>query len=647
MQIGNMTRWRIKFLSSILILMLISFLFHGTDVQASEGEQEIAVLFSHDIHSYLAPKDDGTGEKYGLARMETLLNERRTENETSILVDAGDFSMGTLYQTLFTEEAAELVMLGELEYDATTLGNHEFDYREKGLTQMLYSALRKTQQDEELQLPKLLLANVDWSKNTTEDNLALKEAWDAYGASDYTIIQRNNMKIGVFGIFGENSADDAPLSGLVFEDRVKTAKKVVKQLRQENVDMIVCLSHSGTSSDPQKSEDELLAKAVPEIDVIVSGHTHSTLQEPIVHGSTYIVSCGCYGHNLGELDLKRRADGRFDMMGYTLHPLTQEIAADEAIMSILTDYQTDIDQDYLSRFGYTYNQVIAHNTVDFIKIDDLETKKLGEEPLANLIADAYCYGVKQAEGENGEPIDAALVGKGMIRERVPIGDVRIKDVYDVCALGIGPNQVAGYPMVGIWMSGKELEAVAEIDASISEGGNAQLYPSGICWTYNPNRLILNRITDVSVVNPDGSLTTVDPERLYRIVTPLYCVQMLGSVREKSKGILSIIPKDANGEPIQDYEDFIIYDQATGDELKEWYCLATYLESFEPSESGIPEVPTSYANLQGRKVMIDSKNPIELMKHPNKVSIALYCVVLLLILTVWFIFRRIRRRKKQI
>ncbi len=416
---------------------------------------------------------------------------------------------------------------------------------------------------------------------------------------------------------------------------------MVQKLQDENADIILCLSHSGTWADPKESEDELLAKAVPEIDVIVSAHTHTILEEPIVHGSTYIVSCGSYAHYLGELDLRKTEDGRYEMTGYTLHPLTGEIVPDEQATERLTAYQEDINRDYLSRFGYTYDQVIAHNSIEFIPNAELEVKGLEEEPLANLISDAYRYAVEQAEGENGTPVDVAIVAEGMIRERIPVGNVKIQDVYDVCSLGSGPDALAGYPMVGIWLNGEELKTMAEIDVSISDGGMAQLFPSGVCWTYNPNRLILNRVTDVSVIKRDGGLEDVDPDRLYYVVTPLYCAQMVGSIQAKSKGILTVAPKNEQGEVITDYEDYIIYHSETGEELKEWNTLATYLESFAPGASGLPEVPAEYAQLQGRKVMVDSKNPVELLKNPNRVAIVLYCIVALLIVVMVLVILKIR------
>lgn len=637
-----------RILRVLLVMTLLTGLITAAfpnNVQASEG-QEITILFTHDIHSYLTPKNNGTGERYGLARMATKLQELREESGTSILVDAGDFSMGTLYQTLYMEEAAELVMLGKLGFDATTLGNHEFDYREAGLIKMLYAAKDRESTEQNFTLPHLLLSNLDWSKNTTDENKELKEAWDAYGAKECTIIERDGIKIEIFGIFGDNSAEDAPLSGLVFENQIDTAKNMVKTLEAEGAELIVCLSHSGTSKDPDKSEDELLAKAVPDIDVIVSGHSHTILGEPIVYDHTYIVSCGCYTHKLGKLSLTENADGRYEVANYQLYPLTADIEENEEIKKELDSYKDDINDKYLSRFGYTYDEVIAHNSINFISINDYEVKGLGEEPLANLIADSYRYAVAQAEGEEAPPVDVAIAAKGMIRESVPLGDVTVKDVYDVCALGIGKDQVPGYPLVGLWLSGEELMTLAEIDVSISEGGTAQLYPSGASWTYNPNRLILNRITDVSIVKDDGSSSPVERDRLYHVVTPLYCAQMLGSVQEQSMGILTLVPKDASGQPIQDIEDCIIYNRDTGKEVKEWYALASYLESFAVTENDLPEVPDEYAGLLGRKTEIGSLNPIELLKKPNKIAVTLYAAIVVIIVIIFLIVRKIRKKAKK-
>lgn len=89
--------------------------------------------------------------------------------------------------------------------------------------------------------------------------------------------------------------------------------------------MIACVSHGGTWEDENKSEDEILAKEVPDIDLIISGHTHTELKEAIQHGNTYIVSCGEYGRNLGSLSMTQKQDGRWELTSYELIPVSEDV----------------------------------------------------------------------------------------------------------------------------------------------------------------------------------------------------------------------------------------------------------------------------------------------------------------------------------
>ena len=100
---------------------------------------------------------------------------------------------------------------------------------------------------------------------------------------------------------------------------MKASKQTEEKLKKkEDVDMIACVSHSGTWDDADKSEDEILAKEVPDIDLIISGHTHSQLDKPIQHGNTYIVSCGEYGKNLGTISMTQKDDGRWKATSFEL-----------------------------------------------------------------------------------------------------------------------------------------------------------------------------------------------------------------------------------------------------------------------------------------------------------------------------------------
>ena len=125
----------------ILIVMLCMPLLTGVQTEAADGEKHLDVLFTHDTHSHLNSYSTIVNGKQkevgGFARIKTLIDEKKKENPDTLILDGGDFSMGTLIQTVYTTEAAELRMLGYLGCDVTTFGNHEFDYRSGGLADML------------------------------------------------------------------------------------------------------------------------------------------------------------------------------------------------------------------------------------------------------------------------------------------------------------------------------------------------------------------------------------------------------------------------------------------------------------------------------------------------------------------------------
>ena len=317
-----------KRMRTAMLIVMAFCLLCITSVVAGDREKKIDILFTHDVHSHLdCFKVKKNGEKTktvgGFARMKTLIDEKRKEDPELLLLDGGDFSMGTLYQTINRTEAAELTMMGRLGYDAVTFGNHEFDYRSSGLSEMLISAVKNKEEDASLTLPMLLSADIDWEKNKDQEDQKLREAMELYGAKPYTILERNGVKIGIYGVLGQEAEDFAPESGIDFDPIVDTSKKIVKELKDQGAEMIICLSHSGTNEDSSKSEDEELARKVPDIDVIISGHTHTKLKDYIKEGDTYIVSCGNYGEALGELRLKKSGD-RWKAEKYQLNALTDD-----------------------------------------------------------------------------------------------------------------------------------------------------------------------------------------------------------------------------------------------------------------------------------------------------------------------------------
>ena len=642
--------WK-KIVVILLIAVIVLPLMTGMQVWAKTESKQLDILFTHDTHSHLNSFTTiVNGEKKeagGFAKLKTLIDEHKKVNPDTLVLDGGDFSMGTLIQTVYDTEAAELRMLGQIGCDVTTLGNHEFDYQSKGLADMLNAA--KNSGDT---VPSLVLCNVDWDAmeeaGLSEDQKQIQSAFEKYQVKDYVVVQKGNIKIAVLGVFGKDALVCAPTCELVWKDPVKAAKQTVEKIKKkEKVDMIACVSHSGTWDDADKSEDEILAKEVPDIDLIISGHTHSQLDKPIQHGNTYIVSCGEYGKNLGTISMTQKYDGRWKATSYELIPVSDEVNPDETTQAKIDALMDTVDINYLAKFGYTRKEVLAENDIEFNSLDEMSTKH-EELNLGDIISDAYVYAVENSDNYDGDPVDVAVVPSGTVRDTYAKGEITVESVYNSFSLGIGKDGLAGYPLISAYLTGKELKLVAEIDASISDFmTTARLYCSGLNFTFNPHRMILNKVTDCYLTGQDGEREEIQDDKLYHVVTDLYTGQMLGSVMDISYGLLSIIPKDKEGNPIENLEEYAIMEE--NQELKAWVAIARYMQSFDDTDGdGIANVSEYYATTHGRKVVENSRNLFQLLKNPNKffmLMIGIVTVTVLIVLLLIFFIRKVLRKRR--
>ncbi|NLC67362.1 MAG: bifunctional metallophosphatase/5'-nucleotidase [Clostridiaceae bacterium] len=667
------------FVLSIILVLAMTFqvlcpcLLPGTAevfaAQVAQAAQEvqpgskITILFTHDKHDHFLPfktlQEGKVVQLGGYARLQSTINEERQENPDLLLLDAGDFSMGTLFQTMFASDGIGLRIMGKMGYDVVTLGNHEFDFRADGLAASLDAARKSGDK-----LPLMVVSNgsfpVDKDRKMDESLAKLKKAMDDYGVREYVIIERSGVKIGIFGLMGKESASQAPMSGMVFTDPVEKAKEIVKKLKEdEKVELIICLSHSGTEEKKTDSEDEILAKKVPGIDVIISGHSHRILEEPIIAGNTIIGSCGENGANLGILSISRdpgttgtggTGSGAWKLVEYKLKPIDSSLPENPGISQTIDQYKEMVQENYLDKLGMKFDDVLARTDFSFNSLPDMREEHR-EEPLGNLIGDAYIYAVKRTEGANYEPVTAAVVPAGTIRGSFVKGDITVYDAFNASSLGIGKDKMSGYPLISVYLTGKELKTVCEVDASIAPIMQAaQLHISGLKYSFNPRRLIFNRVTRVQIQKPDGTLEEIDDNRLYRVIAGLYTAQMLSVVGEKSFGLLSIVPKTRDGSPITDFEEHIITDASGGrnNEVKEWLAIAMYLQSFDKM-GGIPRVPEYYSQPRGRKIVETSSDIISLLSNPNGITLGVYAIIIVIasvvILAIVMIIRRKRRRRR--
>lgn len=635
-----------KKISKLLItIALVLSLF--TSVSASDNN-DLTILFTHDMHdnfeSYSMEIDGQVVERGGFARLYSAILEEKKIDEQALLIDGGDYSQGTLFQSIFTTHAPALHLMGMMGYDATTFGNHEFDFRPEGLALSLEAAINSKDP-----VVDIISTNTNYNIEEKSEELEhLERVVLDYPVTDYKIVEKNGIKIGLFGIMGEEADSNAPMAEVEFTNMVEQSERVTKELRALGAEVVVALSHSGTSSNPKKSEDELLAKAVPDIDVILSAHSHTLLEEPIVHNNTTIVSAGRYGQNLGKVVLQPNGD-RWEVKQYEIIPISDQFKEEKTVKDKIEQYKKDVDKNYLNKYGLKFDDVIATSPFNFTPATQLSSAQ-EEEPIAHLIGDSYIHSVKEIEGENYVPVDVAVVPSGVLRDSITEGDITVSDAFKILPLGVGKDGISGYPLISVYLSGKEVKLAAEIDASISPILTfAKLYLTGMRYTYNPNRIILNKVTDVELWDGASNTSEINDEQLYRVVTDLYTAQMLSVVNDQSFGLLSIVPKDEHGNAVVDFEDQIVYNKEN-DELKVWVALTEYLNSFDQNKDKVPEIDMKYSTVQGYKTIDDETGILIMFTHLNGFSIAIIAivvlVVLLLVLLITFIIRKLLKRRKK-
>ena len=650
-----------------LLLAVLCVLPVGAVAEGCTQETNVTtILFTHDLHSHFLPQSTAEGgESGGYARLKTVIDGERAMNPDALLVDGGDFSIGSLIQTLYTTQAAELRTMGAMGYDAVTIGNHEFDHKGTGFAEMLNSAKAAQQAAVELLLvdarpledmdayrerfgpvtpvlPTLLEANYA-PADDNQDRAFIRSAMEDYGVTDCMTLERGGVTYGLFGLMGVDSDECAPTSGFTRTDAAKAAKRCVETLKGEGAEIIVCLSHSGTGDSLASSEDEELAKAVDGIDVIVSGHTHSTLAEPLVVNDTYIVSSGPYCQNLGSLTFSWDDGGEKRLLDYRLIPIDETVAENPEIAGLVEQWKDMVGETYLARYGLTYDEVLTRSDYDLNTPASAVQENNG---LGTLVSDAFLWADRTLNAAYADsPHTVSVTADGVLRANLPAGDLTAAMAFDVLSMGVGEDGTSGFPLVAVYLTGKELKAAMEVDASVTPiMPAAQLYMSGAKYAFNTKRMFFNRVYDAALTDVTfdesgtGNAYEIDDNALYRVVTGMYSAQMLGTVKSKSMGLLSLEPKQANGTPVTDFADCILYD-ANGNELKEWYALAAYLEQF--GEDGLPDRYADPAN--GCKQVSDSFAPGQLLAGWNGITWVVLGIVLLILALILLLIRSLRRR----
>jgi len=568
---------------------------------------KLIILHTNDIHAQLeglAPNADytpaTTGDDAtlgGIARLAAKIKSERSAAGSTplLLLDSGDFTMGSLFGWLDTTKAPEMSLLQAMGYDAVTLGNHEFEWTSKALAAFIGAGVTNG-----FKVP-IVQSNMVFDATDPAD-----DALEAF-TKDGTIVKKliktlpDGLKVGLFGIMGKDAAElAAPGKPVTFEEMITASKKMIKELRdQDKVDLVICLSHSGIETTASGEDGELAAKA-PGIDVIISGHSHTKLDQPIKVGDTLIVQTGKYGRYLGKLELEV-SGGKIAKSTYALLPIDDSIQGDSAIQQQIDGYKQEIDA-LLQPAGLAYDKVIAETTFD------VTFPYFQETLLGNLITDAYLkvYNTLNPTA----PADAAIEAGGVIRDEImkgKTGELWLADVYRALPLSVGPDQKPGTPLVALYLNGKDLKAAAELMALAQGMLSSQVYFlqfGGMQVEYAKAGFPTMAVSSIKIGDPLQAVDPTDTTKCYKILTNLYLAQMMSLASSASGGMLKIEAKESDCQTVvtDPATHLVDADPTTAgvQELKAWQALVQYISSFPDTNSNsIPDIPSAYSQLQDR------------------------------------------------
>ncbi len=535
----------------------------------SDSQHVITLLATGDIH-----------DAFGMApRLRTLLS--RYHGEDTLLLDAGDIAMGTLYQAAYTQGFG-LRMLGRLGYFATTPGNHDLD---PGCA--LYAASLRAAAASGDPLPLLLTADMDLTGDLTPEQEEMKAALLSFGAKPYAVRQIGGSSIGIFGVMGRESRN-CFLSPLPFRDHIAAAKETAALLRKKGCDTIICLSHSGVSADGTSGDDIRLAKAVPDIDIILSGHSHVALDKPVHIGKTVILSCGHSLRYLGKLTFTPGKDG-IHVHDHELIPIDASIEEDRETLALLEDWKARIAKESLSGSGLGFDTVICRSNRSTVPAYAQDTPE-GLYSTGELIADSCLYAVRQAGIRD---IDIAFVGRGTIRANLHEGDITLADAFEVCSLGIGKDGSPGHALAAAWAKGSDIRLLLEADASLSGFiGSVRMSFAGLRYTFHPEGPLMGRISRIFLIRPDGTEEEISDDSLLRVCANEYGFGMMRNMRAVTHGLMRFTLRDARGKAVSAPA---ILKNPDGTDLKEWRAFTCFLMSFPKGPSGVPLIPERHSH----------------------------------------------------
>ncbi len=435
---------------------------------------KIAIVHTNDLHGYLEPEliklpNGGTVEVGGMANVAGFIDAFRAEYGGNVLVlDAGDIWRGTFLSNQSKGELA-IATLNLAGYDAVAPGNHDFD------------------DGQEVLQARITQSKFPWLAANLIETATGKPP---FGIKPYLIKEVAGARFGIIGLANPGTPiinKPASVKGLQFLSGPDGVRRVLDEVRKQ-ADIIVVLSHLGIDDDVQ------LASAVPGIDVIIGGHSHTTLMNARTEGQTIIAQAGSNGRNVGRLELivdgttKRIAEA---VTRSELQPVTNAKVPANAAVAALVKQKLDETRAIVSR-------PIGETLVDLTlgRLPDGRTS--GEYPAGNLVVDAML-----AANEAGDrPAEVAIHNNAGLRANLPKGPITYGQLYQMLPF----DNV----LTAMDMTGDQIKRVLEVAVSCPR---VNTLIAGMQFTYDCTAPSGQRITSITIQGKP-----YDPARVYRVQT---------------------------------------------------------------------------------------------------------------------------------
>jgi 5'-nucleotidase/UDP-sugar diphosphatase len=429
--------------------------------------ETLTIIHTTDMHGYLEPETIAVGsqsfENGGMANLIGWIDMwRATDPQHTLVLDSGDIWQGTY----ISNQSQGEIMIDAMNiagYNAAAPGNHDFDFGQDVLQARIAQA----------KFPFL-------AANIVEQSTGQTPSW----LKPYLIAKVGDLRVGIIGLSYPGSqyiVKPSAIKGLTFLPGPESVSKYLDTVRAQ-ADIVVVLSHLGMG------DDEILAAAVPGIDVIVGGHTHIVQLAPKKVGDTIIVQAGSNVKNIGKLDLTwERASKK--IISYTRQDEVTPVVNTKVTPNAKVD---ELVKRKAAEAAATLNKPLGETLIP------LENCYQGECPLGNLVADA----MREANQAGARPADVAMHNNAGLRAPLAKGPIYYGGLFQVLPFG--------NVMAAIDLTGEQILLVMEKTVS---GRPGNMVVSGMTYSFDQTRPIGQRITGVTI----GGQKLV-PTNVYRVQT---------------------------------------------------------------------------------------------------------------------------------